>query len=59
MSTDLLLCTFGMIGWFGALASLGVDRRAGSGPKHRNPGLPRMRRSGTKPRRRADFTQAA
>jgi len=61
MSTDLLLCTFGMIGWFGTLARLGTDRKAGTGPRHRAPGLPRMRRSGTTPRRRysPDYSLAA
>lgn len=38
---------------FGAVATLPApDRRAGSGARHRAPGLPTMVRSGTYPRRR-------
>jgi hypothetical protein len=56
-----LILTFALLGWFTTLATLGADRRAGKGPKHRAPGLPRMRRSGTTPRRRAtpDYSLAA
>jgi hypothetical protein len=37
-----------------ALGQLGPDARAGSGARHREPGLPRMWRSGTYPRRRVE-----
>lgn len=35
------------------------DARAGKGARHRAPGLPRVRPSGTRPRRRADVQLAA
>ena len=58
---DALIYTLLLLGWFGTLARLGTDRKAGTGPRHRAPGLPRMRRSGTAPRRRysPDYSLAA
>lgn len=46
----LLLCAAA-----GIVATVpGRDRRAGSGARHRAPGLPRVTPSGTYPRRRAE-----
>jgi len=58
---DLFLYIIGALAWFSVLGHLGADRKAGTGPRHRAPGLPRMRRSGTAPRRRAtpDYSLAA
>lgn len=58
---DLFLYIIGALAWFSVLGRLGADRRAGTGPRHRAPGLPRMRRSGTAPRRRysPDYSLAA
>lgn len=49
MNMDLLLYIIGALAWFSVLGHLGA------------PGLPRMRRSGTAPRRRAtpDYYLAA
>ena len=44
------------IGLFGAMLAekgSGSDQEPGTGPKHRKPGLPRMRPSGTFPRHRS------
>lgn len=60
--TDLILYLIGYATWFGILFRLGQDPRAGRGARHRAPGLPRVRRSGTTPRRRAerpDYSLAA
>jgi hypothetical protein len=60
--TDLILYLIAEAAFFGILFRLGQDPNAGKGPRHRAPGLPRVRRSGTTPRRRAerpDYSLAA
>lgn len=58
ISFDTIMLISLAAGFFGGLAFLAVDRPA---RRHRAPGLPRMRRSGTMPRRRAerDYTLTA
>lgn len=55
---SLALNIVGLATWVALLLRSAKDPRAGTGARHRNAGLPRMRRSGTTPRRRADRTAA-
>jgi hypothetical protein len=56
---ELILALIAVASWSFILTSAGSDAKAGKGARHRAPGLPRVRPSGTRPRRRADVQLVA